>query len=85
MLILFHIGYVELIALRKLYKEIKMLTKIDWLFIVRHLVISIYSWVLSPLLINRLHESVALIIMFSFTIFISFVFIKMEIQKKVYY
>lgn len=92
--ILFSIGYAEMITLRRiirifnpincfffLQKEIKALSLLDWLFLLRHLLISIYSWILTPILLQRVDEKIATIILFVVTIFTTFIFLKITKWK----
>jgi hypothetical protein len=54
----------------------------DKLTLVRHVILSFYGWVLSPVLITHLPKIQAGMIMLSFTILIAFIFLKISGKKR---
>jgi hypothetical protein len=63
--------------LKSLFLQAKNLDQIDKLFLLRRLMIFIYSWIISPLVLNRLPELLAILIMFSYVTIVTFVFLKL--------
>lgn len=53
----------------------------DWLTFVRHVIISIYSWILSPMLFQRVDETTARIVMFVFSLMLVVIFLKIAEVK----
>lgn len=76
MFLIFNFGYTEAIAFRKLCQTIREMALVDWLTIIRHIFVSLYSWVLSPLLLNRLPFIPAFSIMLIYSILLLFLFVK---------
>lgn len=53
----------------------------DWLTFIRHLILSSYSWILSPVLFQYLNGIVAGLIMFIFTIIITDIFLRISVGR----
>ena len=65
--------------LRKIFQTIKDFTLLDWLFFLRHLLVSTCTWILSPVLLKRMPEWSATLILFLVGITITYIFL--EITK----
>lgn len=78
-LILFNIEHAEMKVLRKIYQTIKDFTLLDWLFFIRRLLVSTCTWILSPILLTRMQEWSATLVLFFVGFTITYIFL--EITK----
>jgi len=76
------IGYTEMATLYVTYEKIKNFSRVEWLFLLRHIIIYSYDIVLCSFLLNRIHLVPTVFLLYFVTVITILVFLKILKGKK---